>query len=94
MRSIIKEDIWNFDKSGIRISVAKDQYIYTKKGKEIFMPHRNNRELITLIEAIGASGDYIEPIIVLKAATTIEKWCMDLPDEYMLNTSKTGYSND
>ena len=58
------------------------------------MPYSNNRELITLVKAIGAGGDHIKPIVILKAATIIKKQCIDLPDKYILNTSKTGYLND
>ena len=39
------------------------------------MPHRNNRELITLVEAISGSGNYIPPIVIIAAKTILKKWC-------------------
>lgn len=88
------DDIFNMDECGIRIGIAKNQYVYTTNGGEVFKPHSNNRELVTLVETISAQGYAIEPMIVVKASTIIEKWCGDLPDDYLLNTSDTGYSND
>jgi hypothetical protein len=39
------------------------------------MPYGNNRELITLIEAISGSSDYILPIVIITAKTILKKWC-------------------
>jgi hypothetical protein len=39
------------------------------------MPYRNNRELITLIEAISSSSDYIPLIVIIIVKTILKKWC-------------------
>ncbi|KAF2184555.1 CENP-B protein [Zopfia rhizophila CBS 207.26] len=91
---ILHEDMWNMDETGCRIGVAKNQYVYTRHGKQIFIPHSNNRELISLVECCSANGDIIEPMIIIKASTILEKWVIDLPDDYLINVSDSGYSND
>ena len=37
------------------------------------MPYRNNRELITLIEAISGNGDYIPLMVIIIAKTILIK---------------------
>lgn len=60
----------------------------------IFIPYLNNREQVSLVEAISASGVAIAPMIIVKAATILEGWIMDLPDDYLMHKSETGYSNN
>ncbi|KAF2177060.1 DDE-domain-containing protein, partial [Zopfia rhizophila CBS 207.26] len=91
---ILAEDMWNMDETGCRIGVAKNQYVYTKHGKTVFIPHSNNRELMTLVEACSANGEIIDPMIIIKASTILERWVMDLPDDYLIHKSDSGYSND
>ena len=69
------DDVWNFNESGVRIGIAKNQYVFTQNGRQVFMPHRNNRELITLVEAISSSNNYIPPMVIIAAKTILEKWC-------------------
>jgi len=42
------------------------------------MPYGNNRELITLVEAISGSSDYIPLMVIIAAKTILEKWCDQL----------------
>src|SRR5205823_5509592 len=49
-RGIQPGDTYNMDETGCRIGVAKSQYVYTKNGRQLFIPCTNNRELVTLIE--------------------------------------------
>ena len=39
------------------------------------MLYRNNRELITLIEAISSSSNYILLMVIITAKTILKKWC-------------------
>lgn len=54
----------------------------------------NNRELNTLIECVCSTGFAIEPMVIIKAATIVEQWVVDLPDNYLIAISGSGYSND
>jgi hypothetical protein len=87
-------DLYNTDETGCRIGVAKSQYVYSKNGREVFIPNAKNRELITLVECVSADGVAIEPMVIVKAASIMEHWVMDIPDWYLINVSESGYSND
>ena len=91
---VLPEDTWNMDECGVRIGVAKNQYVYTKHGKEILIPHANNREQISLVECCSADGRVIDPMLIIKASTILEHWVIDLPPKYLLHKSNSGYSND
>ncbi|EMD62763.1 hypothetical protein COCSADRAFT_93360, partial [Bipolaris sorokiniana ND90Pr] len=93
-RGILPKDIYNIDKTGCRISIAKEQYLYTKNRHTVFIYNANNRELITLIKCVRGTGEVIPPLIIVKAATIIEHWIVDLPNEYLVGVSNSGYSND
>ncbi|XP_014550231.1 hypothetical protein COCVIDRAFT_71227, partial [Bipolaris victoriae FI3] len=41
-------------------------------GRTVFIHNANNRELITLVECIRATGEVIPPLIIVKAATIID----------------------
>ena len=66
------EDLYNMDETGCRIGVATNQYVYTKNGRQVFIPSANNRELITLVECVSSSGAAIAPMVIVKAATVME----------------------
>ncbi|OCK91657.1 uncharacterized protein K441DRAFT_573763, partial [Cenococcum geophilum 1.58] len=60
----------------------------------IFIPYLNNRKQVSLVEAILASSVAITPIIIVKAATILEGWIIDLLDNYLIYKSETRYSNN
>ncbi|EMD65857.1 hypothetical protein COCSADRAFT_86178, partial [Bipolaris sorokiniana ND90Pr] len=64
--SIQEEDLYNMDETGIQIGISKRQAIYTQHRRNVLMPTSNNRELVSLIECISASGHSIAPMIVVK----------------------------
>jgi hypothetical protein len=91
---VLPEDMWNMDECGVRVGVSKSQYVYTKHGKQILIPHANNREQISLVECCSADGRVIDPMLIIKASTIFEHWIVDLPPKYLIHTSDSGYSND
>ncbi|KAF2191631.1 hypothetical protein K469DRAFT_490095, partial [Zopfia rhizophila CBS 207.26] len=60
---ILPEDTWNINKCGCRIGVAKNQYIYTRHGRDVVIPYSTNRELIILVEYCSAASDVIKLIV-------------------------------
>ncbi|KAF2468026.1 uncharacterized protein BDR25DRAFT_232717, partial [Lindgomyces ingoldianus] len=59
-----------------------------------YIPYSNNKELVTLIKAVSASRESIAPIVIVKALSIIKRWCIELPDNYLISTSNTAYSNN
>lgn len=88
------DDMYNMDETGCRIGVASSQYVYSTGGQQVFIANANNRELITLVECVCSTGFAIEPMVIIKAATIMEQWVVDLPNNYLIATSESGYSND
>lgn len=92
---VVPEDMYNMDETGCRIGVAKNQYVYTARGRDnIVMPSSNNRELMTLVETVSAVGRVINPMIIVRSSTILEHWVEQLPDGYAVSCSESGYSND
>ncbi len=59
-------DIWNFDETGFRIGIGKDQWIITyDPNRRHFMAALDNRESMTAIEAVNVAGDVIDPILII-----------------------------
>ncbi|KAF2003748.1 CENP-B protein, partial [Amniculicola lignicola CBS 123094] len=91
---ILPRDTYNMDETGCRIGVATSQYVYTRRGRQVFIPNANNRELVTLVECISADGASITPMVIVKAQSVMEHWISDLPDDYLISVSDSGYTND
>ena len=65
-------DIWNMDESGFAIAAGHNQTVIAPVDdfrRNTYKPKlgiAENRELVTVIEGISASGNYIEPFIIFK----------------------------
>jgi hypothetical protein len=89
--------IWNFDETGFRIGQGCTATIFTQ------YPERNNdiasaseRTLVSSIECVNAVGDSIPPVLVPPGKVHLEDWYTHtkLPDDYILEVSDSGYSNE
>jgi hypothetical protein len=88
-------DIWNFDETGFRIGIGKDQWILTfHPFKRHFLAAPDNRESLTLIEAVSGAGSVIPPFIIISGSQLLERYFVHLPDHYGVAMSETGYNND
>jgi len=70
---IVPADFWNFNKCGVRLGIAKNQLVWIKKGREVFIPYLNSQELITLVETIHLIGNCITPIIIISGQNLMEE---------------------
>jgi hypothetical protein len=64
--------MYNMNETGCRIRVSSNQYVYSKNGRQIFLPNANNRKIVTLVEAISADGFAITAMVIIKAQTMME----------------------
>jgi hypothetical protein len=53
-----------------------------------------NREWVTVIEAINATGWALPPYIIFKGKVFIESWFDELPDQWRLMISPNGWTTD
>ena len=88
-------DIWNMDETGFRIGIARAQKVLSQNRQaQAYIPAGNNREMVTVIEAISASGRSTPPMIIIAAKTHHDSWHESLHEDTLLGVSDSGYSND
>ena len=82
--NINPDNFWNFNESRVCLSIARNQLVWTGSGRNIYMPHSNNRELVTLVETIQSTGEVIPPIVIISGQNLMEDWFNNLPPSYLL----------
>ena len=90
-------DIYNFDETGFRIGVGRDQWIITRDPKrQSYLGTCTNRELVTVCETIGGDGSDLPPMIIVPGVIHQAAWYANtsVPDNYLIATSESGYTND
>jgi hypothetical protein len=99
--NIEKEDFWNMDETGVRISVRRGQWVIVpdnddEKGRftNIIGSH-GDQEHVTVVEAISAGGVVIPPLIIIKGKVILHRWFADIMDnDYLIRVSDSGYANN
>ena len=90
-------DQYNFDETGFRIGIGRDQGIITcDPNRQGYLASSTNRELVSVCETISADGTILPPMIIFLEAIHQEAWYMatSIPDNYLIATSESGYNND
>lgn len=95
---ILDEDIFNFDETGFAMGLIATSKVVARSdmpGK----PHLvqpGNREWVTAIECINASGRAIPTTIIPKGKVYIEGWYQEsrLPDDWRIEVSQNGWTTD
>jgi hypothetical protein len=88
------QDLYNFDETGFRIGIGKDQWIITRDPRrKIVSGNRTNREYVTVVEAISTDGFSTPPLIILNAQQLQNRRFENLHDECIAVTD-SGYIND
>ena len=72
---ILDEDIYNFDETGYMLGIASTCKVITSvdraKPKQL---QPGNREWVTAIECVNASGWFIPPIVIFKGKVHLSAW--------------------
>ena len=91
-------DTYNMDETGVRMGIGGSQWVVTMRiGEDAAQSASNtNRESCTLIECVSDDGWVLSPFIILSAKVHLEKWYTNtqVPDNYSVALSDTGYNND
>jgi hypothetical protein len=94
---IIDEDMYNFDESGFLMGKISSQLVVTgseKPGKRKKL-QPGDREWVTLVQGIGVTGKVIPPFLILAGKVLISNWFTeDLPRDWVINVSPTGWTNN
>jgi hypothetical protein len=95
--NIRPQNLWNFDETGFRIGIGGSQWVITMDPKRrAWSPSDTSRKHVTAIEAVSATGEVIEPMLVIVGAVLQERWFEDLSlsDNTLFGVSDTSYVND
>jgi len=92
------EDIYNFDETGFAMGVASTSRVVTasdRRGK----PHQlqsGDREWVTSIEAINATGWSLPPMVIFKAKVHLSTWYANnnVPADWTIALSDNGWSSN
>jgi len=90
-------DQYNFDETGFRIGIGRDQFIITRDPNyPVYLGSATNRELVTVCETISGDGVVLPPMIIVPGVIHQQPWYTgtSIPDDYLVGTSETGYTND
>jgi len=94
---IIDEDTYNFDESGFLMGKIGSQLVVTgleKPGKRKKL-QPGDREWVTLIQGVGATGKVIPPFLIFAGKVLISTWFTeDLPCDWVIQVSPTGWTNN
>ena len=94
---IAKEDIYNMDETGFQMGVtstAKVVYGFEIKQSYAKALQSGNREQVTLIIAINASGWALPAQIIFAASKHQSLWYHELSEDYTISISKNGWTTD
>jgi hypothetical protein len=93
---ILDEDVYNFDETGFMIGVASTSKVITSADTigraTVIQP--GDREWITSIECINASGWHLPPFLILKGKLHQASWYKDLPPDWMVAVSDNGWTTN
>jgi hypothetical protein len=93
---IADEDTWNFDESGFMMGKISSQLVVTgseKPGKQKKL-QPGDREWVTLVQGVAATGRIIPPFLIFAGKVLITSWFADLPRDWIITVSPTGWINN
>ncbi len=91
------EDIFNMDKTWFRIGCGGKQKVVTRSARHhCYAFSSTNRDYVTVIECVSVSKRLLPLIVILPGKNLLEVWVTktDMPGEFTLATSDSGYTND
>ena len=88
------QDVYNFDETGFMMGVAATSKVVTSSdtiGRATTV-QPGNREWVTAIECINASGWCLPPFVILAAKLHQASWYQDLPPDWSVAVSDNGWT--
>ena len=93
---ILDEDTHNFDEAGFMMGKISSQLVVTgsERCNRPKMIQQGNREWATVIKGINATGWAIPPFVIFKAKHHDSAWYEDLPYDWAIGVSDSGWTNN
>ncbi|KAL1966447.1 hypothetical protein VTN77DRAFT_4589 [Rasamsonia byssochlamydoides] len=90
------DDIYNFDETGFAMGLIATTKVIT--SSEVYSRPKllqpGNREWVTAIESVSATGWALPTYIIFKAKELQDSWFDDLPKGWRLDKSENGWTTD
>jgi hypothetical protein len=93
---ILNQDTYNFDETGFMMGVASTSKVVTSSDtiSRAVAVQPGNRDWVTTIECINASGWALPPLIILSGKLHQASWYRDIPDDWTIAVSNNGWTTD
>lgn len=90
------EDVYNFDETGFMMGIAATSKVVTSANTigRATTVQPGNREWVTTIECINASGWHLPPFVILSGKLHQASWYRDLPNDWVIAVSDNGWTTD
>jgi hypothetical protein len=90
------DDVYNFDETGFAMGITATAKVITRAEyygrRSVLQP--GNREWVTVVECINASGWALPPCVIFKGKVFIESWFDNIPDDWRFEVSPNGWTSD
>ena len=91
---VLDEDIYNMDEKGFMLGViGKVKVMISRHEKKQYMTQYGNREWVSIIEAVSATGKVIRPFIIFKGVNQQKAW-HDAYPEASIACSLNGWTDN
>ena len=95
--AIDPDDVYNFDETGFAMGLIATTRVISRSeyyGRRALL-QPGNREWVTVIECINASGWALPPCVIFKGKVFVESWFdSGLPDDWRFEVSPNGWTSD
>ncbi|KAI0999312.1 hypothetical protein K3495_g8884 [Podosphaera aphanis] len=91
-----QEDIWNIDQTGLALGVCTNSQVVAKSTKKkAYVKSPDNREWVSIIEAVSATGKILKCLVIFKGKFLQTTWfpAQDVP-EWVYTTSENGWTSN
>ncbi|KAK4697453.1 hypothetical protein P7C70_g8208, partial [Phenoliferia sp. Uapishka_3] len=104
--NITPDRCYNFDEKGILLGVSNREKVFIVKreqrGSEVIqgkaggLKQNGDRQTVTVIEAFSASGNFLDPAIIMKGKSVQQQWVREtkLPQNTRFYCSPNGWTDD
>ena len=93
--NISTDNIWNMDETGIALGVCTNTRVLARAGKKrTYTESPENREWVSIIEAVSAGGATIPPTIIFKGLHLQTSWFGPSIPDWRFATSENGWTSN
>ncbi|OCK87141.1 uncharacterized protein K441DRAFT_595421, partial [Cenococcum geophilum 1.58] len=60
----------------------------------VYLPILDNRTTLIITKCVNIEGSAILPIVIIKGAVLLKRYFINLPNQYLVICSSSGYTNN